>query len=650
MDDSFYEDKEPLPADYSLVTQEPPLLLLWPPIMPAVSETIGHAAMGAAMPVATGAEPYVPAALNTVDKAPAQAPTEGATFARRHEDGAQATATLEPATAGRSVPRAEAAHSSFGLIPQQHPSGHWPTMEYDIEEELIGSAPFPFSLSSSTLSDMGHIHFAPSAAARCPTYMDTWDLEANHPSVHTHMTILQAAAATPHQLALRSFADTLVARHSSAMQQVLPSATTPPTQWQQQDGTITAINSTPLPYDAIIRGTTAGVTVMELFGGMAAGLEMLLRNGVRVAQYYYCDHNAAARSVALHRLEALTRAYPDHLPTEAWLDAFTTFPQDVWAITFEQCRHYAADCCQWVIIGGFECQDLSPAGAGAGLKGSRSITFYPLLNILGWLQQLQPARPPLYVIENTYMQGDKATTEVQKAFNTICNSIGRPVLLDAAQTGSHAHRLRNYWTNLAQPETLQILLDAIPRDPSIMLTDIMDPGHRPQRCTIPHRPPYFSVNRPGAALTVLPTLMSTYHSYSFRDGRAGMVLNDQNHCVDLSIEEREQALGYDRGATDAPNVSAAARQRITGQCFDINAMQCLWAVGTALSSSSFQTEQQEGVRPRQQHVLLTPAVASHSAADPYDCLPVPPPARNLGTCLSGRGRGTGRNTRSMGRH
>ncbi|KAF6258012.1 hypothetical protein COO60DRAFT_1164663 [Scenedesmus sp. NREL 46B-D3] len=44
-----------------------------------------------------------------------------------------------------------------------------------------------------------------------------------------------------------------------------------------------------------------GVVLLEPFGGLCAGLEMLLRNGTAVKHYYYLDSNATSRKVAAHQ-------------------------------------------------------------------------------------------------------------------------------------------------------------------------------------------------------------------------------------------------------------------------------------------------------------------------------------------------------------
>src|SRR5262249_34946479 len=49
----------------------------------------------------------------------------------------------------------------------------------------------------------------------------------------------------------------------------------------------------------------------------------------------------------------------------------------------------------------FPCQDLSLAGSGAGLKGSRSGTFWPFWRLIEQLENLGRA-PRLVVLENVY--------------------------------------------------------------------------------------------------------------------------------------------------------------------------------------------------------------------------------------------------------
>ena len=177
---------------------------------------------------------------------------------------------------------------------------------------------------------------------------------------------------------------------------------------------------------------------------------------------------------------------------------------------------------------------------------------------------------------------------VKDAYEEICSRIGPSVLLDAARTGSYAHRLRNYWTNLCNPAHLQLVLDTYERDPSLALTDILDHGRVPQICRKTHKPPWYPVNIIGQPLLVLPTLMATINSYSFRDGYQGMVAAPDGTLVPLTITERELALGFTAGCTDAPDATYATRHRVTGSCFDMFAVSTLLATALAIRSRDSQ--------------------------------------------------------------
>jgi hypothetical protein len=96
-------------------------------------------------------------------------------------------------------------------------------------------------------------------------------------------------------------------------------------------GRVSSIDSQPLPrsyFDASMRD---GIHVIELFGGMCGGLQMLLDNGFTIREYFYCDVSPAARQVAEHRLMSLHSQYPAQFPYEAWQHAFS-LPQDVYLL------------------------------------------------------------------------------------------------------------------------------------------------------------------------------------------------------------------------------------------------------------------------------------------------------------------------------
>ena len=437
------------------------------------------------------------------------------------------------------------------------------------------------------------------------SYMEQWDLSADMPlyGMATHLSPEDPPSLTAPQEALQRSAAALVSSQRSTLLQLLSSQPCPePSIWARSNetNTIVSLDSKPITADQLKQGAAEGVCLLDLFGGLCGGLEMLLRNGVKIQRYLYSDKSGAAQRVARHRLEGFTLQYPHLLAPEAWIAAFTTVAQNVYDITPASLQE-AATCqeCQWVVVAGFECQDLSPAGKGLGLQGSRSNSFYPMLNIIGELQSILPHRPPIYIIENTAMiEGRHPTALVIEAYDEICLRLGsRPTLFDAARVESHAHRLRAYWTNIARQDTLQVMLDKIVRSSHISLSQILGAGRTPQRCVHVHRPPWYPVNVCGSLLTVLPTLVSTYRSHAFRDGGPGLVVAPNGDLVDLTIEERELAMGYAAGATAAPGVSASDRQIISGNCFDANAMETLWAVGTALAVELSSIHRQISITP-----------------------------------------------------
>ena len=124
------------------------------------------------------------------------------------------------------------------------------------------------------------------------------------------------------------------------------------------------------------------------------------------------------------------------------------------------------------------------------------------------------------------MQVGRHCQKLAGDFKIICDQLGDPVLLDAAQVGAGAHRLRNYWTNLANPAHLMTVLDTVHRDPSISLRNsVLDPGRSPQMALRADMLPMYPVNTKGEELRALPTLMATVDSYAFRNGGHGMVID-----------------------------------------------------------------------------------------------------------------------------
>jgi hypothetical protein len=324
------------------------------------------------------------------------------------------------------------------------------------------------------------------------------------------------------------------------------------------------------------------IVLLEPFGGLCAGLEMALRNGNAIQQYYYLDTNPVARRVAAHRISQLMALYPDLLPATAVQNAFT-LPQDIRQLTADHLVAAGASKQQhqWLVVAGWPCQDMSLAGKAAGLRGERAALLFDLIRVIGALQQLQPDLPPGYLIENVAFQHHKDPAISRGDFQTVCAMIGTPTLIDAAQFGSLAHRVRNYWTNLCTQPQLSTALAQVVRPPNRTVSLALGPGREPQPVRVADKSPRFCCNVPGEPMQAWPTLMAHPNSYAFRPGEPGSVSTEAGDFDQPTATEREFALGYPRDSTAAPGVSEQQRCKLLGECMDANAMQCIYAIAAA---------------------------------------------------------------------
>ncbi len=345
------------------------------------------------------------------------------------------------------------------------------------------------------------------------------------------------------------------------------------------------LNTYPVGQSLFAAACEQGLVLYEPFGGLCAGLDMLLTCGVRVCQYLYSDIDPAAQAVARARVDTLHAQYPHLFPLEASRGAFDLLPMDVRQIGAAQLvRAGAKQGKQWLVVGGWSCEDLSPAGQGRGLRGSRSSNFYDAVRIVGALQQLQPAQPPGFILENTAMQAHFAHQEVREQdFPAVCSVLGEPVLLDAAQLGSFAHRLRNFWSNLAPPELVDRVLSEARRAEGRTVDDVLDPGRRAQVVKRVQGYPFYSCNEIGQQPCVLPTLVAYTGSRAFTDGAAGMLHTPGGGLEEPNPDERERIMGYYTGCTRAPGVSERERHEIMGRAMDRHVMVHLFAVYWSLA-------------------------------------------------------------------
>jgi hypothetical protein len=94
-----------------------------------------------------------------------------------------------------------------------------------------------------------------------------------------------------------------------------------------------------------------------------------------------------------------------------------------------------------------------------------------MVQLITWAQSISPMFG--YVIENTPSQLDQRE-KVQEHYKLVKHYFGELFLLDATQCGSHAHQLRNWWTNLAPFSVLKLLQRYTIRNPNLQVSHILD--------------------------------------------------------------------------------------------------------------------------------------------------------------------------------
>jgi hypothetical protein len=95
------------------------------------------------------------------------------------------------------------------------------------------------------------------------------------------------------------------------------------------------------------------VILYEPFGGLCAGLEMILHCGIHVNKYLYSDINPVAQSLAQVRMETLHIQYGVLFPSRTFKSPFA-LPQDINLVTSDNLlKHGAYDQdTQWIVVAG----------------------------------------------------------------------------------------------------------------------------------------------------------------------------------------------------------------------------------------------------------------------------------------------------------
>eukprot|EP00798_Chlamydomonas_sp_ICE-L_P031476 gene31476-biopygen6335 len=371
---------------------------------------------------------------------------------------------------------------------------------------------------------------------------------------------------------------------------------------------VLSICTKPLP-SAVAKMVQSGVTLYEMCGGLCAGLEATLRNGIRVNRYLYSDTAPAALTVARFRTQALLKLYPHLLQPYACDGAFTTLPQDVKAITPQHLMDAAVnDQTQWLIITGPECQDFSPAGSNRGLRGPRAAVLQACTTVIGYVQQLQHPAQPLYIIENAAMQHNfRSPAIANEDFTAVNMTIGQPICVDAATFNS------------------------VRRTANISANTFLDPGRSTTRVYRSDAPPFCLANKIGQPRTALPALVAYPLSRAFLPDKPGSIYSLQGGAwSEPRPDERERMLGYYTGATAAPGLTALQRHVLTGNCMDQRALVAIIRTSVELAAPprltallAYQPPIRPQLLPASTPVLFLTTVPRfpHSSPAPSDDMP-----------------------------
>jgi hypothetical protein len=320
--------------------------------------------------------------------------------------------------------------------------------------------------------------------------------------------------------------------------------------------------------------------VLELFAGVGAGTQALARLGYHVGEVVACEAWGAARVVHAHAVAELAKEFPGTVARRAGAQMHHKLPQDIRLVSADHLRELGpVD----LVVAGWPCQGSSTAGTGR----ARSGLFTELVRVLGELQALHQTwiHPLGYLIEHVSAGADRRP-KVREHFAAVRGVLGPELVVDAAQLGSRAHRLRAWWTNLEGMPLLRSALGVQQRAAGLFVHQVLGPGRRARLPQFPGVLPWAKVETPGEPRRALNTFVSYGGSYAFSRGGGGVLA-----CVqpggEVTYEEPttdvgELAMGFPRGFTAARGISEHTRRELLGQAMDLNSI--MWILAAARSA------------------------------------------------------------------
>ncbi|CAI7734396.1 unnamed protein product [Closterium sp. NIES-53] len=168
------------------------------------------------------------------------------------------------------------------------------------------------------------------------------------------------------------------------------------------------------------------ICLLELFGGIGAGLSTVVRSGTAVRRWIYVEKEPVVRKMAEHHAWKLHAEFPELLSGRVIQEAMGGTIHDVREIT-------EVEVASWgqvdLLVAGWECQGVSWAGKGRGVGDPRMKLKEDLFHIMDWLQE-RPGRVA-YLLENLDLEGD-SREPIRVVRERIRGQLGKGVSCDAA--------------------------------------------------------------------------------------------------------------------------------------------------------------------------------------------------------------------------
>ncbi|CAI7888267.1 unnamed protein product [Closterium sp. NIES-53] len=257
--------------------------------------------------------------------------------------------------------------------------------------------------------------------------------------------------------------------------------------------------------------------MVELFGGIGAGLAAVLKVGVAVKEWIYVEKDTRVRKMAENYAKKLQEEYPELLGEEVIERAMRGTVRDVRHITRDMVRSWGhVD----LLVAGWECQGVSRAGKGKGMEDPRGALLLDLLRIMDWIKEGQGE--VTYLLEHLDLEGD-LREPVRRVRELVTKRLGKGVKCDAARLGARAHRVRRYWQNVVLEDQLQEELDGVKRSWGRTVKDILEVGRMAAPVKKGRHETQCPCNKVGEERRAWPTLVTFEGAAGFRmeNGKAG---------------------------------------------------------------------------------------------------------------------------------